>query len=122
MDIFDSLVASYHSPKLTVGEILLFDMREQLCDAVNNKEIIIFQYEGLTREVKPTKVGRSTAGNDTLEAYQIGGKSKSDSIPFWRQYTVDKIRNLEVTESKFQGVPEEYERNDSRMSEIYCRI
>ena len=93
-----------------------------LCEAVENQEIIKFEYEDRLREVKPTKVGKSTSGNDIMEAFQHGGRSKSDDVPFWRTYRLDKISELEFTGIQNKGVGKEYERNDTRFEKIYCEL
>lgn len=37
-----------------------------IIDAVQNKRVLSFVYDGLARTVEPHAVGRSTAGNDVL--------------------------------------------------------
>ena len=97
-------------------------MRSELCNAVDNREILIFEYEGELRQVHPYKVGKSTAGNDILSGYLDSGVSKSEHDPYLRLYRLDKIQNLEKSGDSFNGVEREYKRTDDRMKEIYCSV
>ena len=63
-----------------------------------------------------------TNGNIELSAYRIGGYTESHSIPPWRVYTLEKITNWNPTEETFEGTRQGYNRNDSRMIKIYCRL
>lgn len=97
-------------------------MIETLCQAISEKRILNFTYDGLPRTVEPHLVGDRTTGKTGLSAYQIGGKSHSNSVPYWRPFTVSKIRELEITDQTFDKPRPGYNPNDSRMTVIHCRV
>ena len=97
-------------------------MKDTLCDAISNRRILSFTYDGLPRVVEPHLLGDRTTGKMGLSAYQIDGQSKSNTVPDWRPFTVSKIQDLEVTGRSFSGTRPGYNPNDSRMTVIHCRL
>jgi len=97
-------------------------MRETICNAIENLHTVSFSYERLPRTVEPHKVGRTTAGNVVLSGYQIGGRSHSNSVPYWRMYKLSNISNLSVNNDEFDGPRPQYKPTDQRMTQIYCRL
>ncbi len=59
--------------------------------SIDKRRVISFVYDGLDRVVQPATLGVSTAGNLTLRACQIGGRSSRGAVPDWRLFTVAKI-------------------------------
>lgn len=54
----------------------------QLIEAIHQKKIVEFRYEGRTRVVEPHTVGVLTTGRPGLRAYQVGGtQSPGPSLP-----------------------------------------
>ncbi len=52
-------------------------MKEIICDAIEKRKILSFDYKGLERIVEPYAFGTNSKGNYKLGAYQIGGFSES---------------------------------------------
>lgn len=77
-------------------------IRDTIRDAIRNKRIIEFDYDGHHRIAEPHVHGISN-GTYELHTYQIGGGSKSGGIPDWRRMKVDDIKNLRVTDQRFKG-------------------
>lgn len=97
-------------------------MNEIICEAIENRKLIQFSYDDLTRIVEPHLLGRKTSGKDALVAYMVDGYSESDSEPYWRNYSVEKMEFLIVLEETFPAARDGYNPNDKTMEEIYCRI
>ncbi|MFV2016265.1 MAG: WYL domain-containing protein [Candidatus Heimdallarchaeota archaeon] len=97
-------------------------MNSQICDAISNKQVLEFSYDGHFRKVEPHTLGVSTKGNDLLAAYQVSGGSKKGKIPDWKQFNLDKIESLNVLEETFDAPRPGYVKGDSRMTRIYCEL
>lgn len=97
-------------------------MQDTLCDAISQKRIVTFSYDGQPRRVEPHKVGRTTAGNDVLSGYQVGGGSNSGTVPDWRLFELREIDGLDVLTDGFDSPRPGYSRTDDRMTQIYCRL
>ena len=93
-----------------------------VCEAITNKQVVEFYYKGHKRIVEPHLVGTRTTGNIELSAFQTGGYSESKSIPFWRGYLLAEITQWNPTDETFERPRNGYNRNDSRMTHIYCRL
>jgi len=92
-------------------------------EAIENRNLITFQYEGGLRRVEPflTGVHRDT-GNDILRAWFVSGVSKSGQYNTWKMYTIDKMSNIEIMDETFTGSRPGFNPNDDHMSSIYSHI
>ena len=98
-------------------------MNQKICNAIMERRLIRFYYEGHLRIVQPHAYGiHKNTKNEVLRAYQVGGYSSSGNIPGWRLYLVRKISNIEITDETFENPALGYRKNDSAMSHIFCQI
>lgn len=97
-------------------------MRSKVCRAVRNRSVLEFRYRNQPRIVEPHKVGISTAGNDVLDGFQIGGRGNEINPPDWGLYKLTKMSGLRVTDRSFSGTRPKYDSDDDRMTHIYCRL
>lgn len=96
-------------------------MENQICEAIENQNIIEFYYDGELRVVEPHCYGVTTAGNEGLRAYQVDGYSSSGNLG-WKMYDMGKADDLNVTKQKFNSARSGYNPNDKGMSKIYCAL
>lgn len=81
-------------------------MRDQLTTAIQQRKIVTFTYEGLSRRVQPAAFGvGNRKGKETLHAYQVGGESKRGGVPHWRNFHVDKMSAVTVLDEVFGPNP-----------------
>jgi hypothetical protein len=97
-------------------------MNPKIIDAIENRNLLEFYYDGHYRLVEPHTYGCSSKGNDILSAYQIEGTSEEGGIPDWRLFTTSEIIGLRKTDFTFSGTRPKYGRGDSRMREIYIEL
>ncbi len=95
-------------------------MNLKIISAIKNQNVIEFYYEDELRTVEPHCYGVTTAGNEGLRAYQIGGYSSSGSMG-WKMYDLGKADSIEITDDTFE-VRSGYRRGDKGMSRIYAEI
>lgn len=95
-------------------------MNQEIIDAIENQNVIEFYYDGELRIVEPHCYGKTTASNEGLRAYQIGGYSSSGTMG-WKMYDLGKSDDIVVTEDTFE-VRSNYKRGDKGMSFIYAEI
>ncbi|SAL12144.1 hypothetical protein AWB71_00309 [Caballeronia peredens] len=96
-------------------------MRDMLIDAINNRRVLSFNYDGFHRVVEPHTVGKSTAGKDVLSCFQTeGGHVNPDHE--WDLCEFSKIKQLNLTGNTFVGERPGYRRGDKRMVQIYAEL
>lgn len=95
-------------------------MNQQIIEAIKNKIVIEFYYDGELRIVEPHCYGETTAGNEGLRAYQIDGYSSSGKMG-WKMYDLGKADDLAVSKNTFE-VRDGYKRGDKGMSKIFAEI
>lgn len=93
-----------------------------ICNAIKQRELIEFNYDGFYRKVEPHTLGVSKKGNDLLAAYQVEGGSKEGNVPGWKQFNLEKIERLNVLAESFTTPRPGYTKDDSRMIKIYCEL
>lgn len=77
--------------------------KDHLIEAISSRSLINFTYDDhLIRNAAPHAIYVSTARNECLDAFQYAGYSKSGNLPAWRNFKLEKIRNLEILDSKFE--------------------
>jgi len=97
-------------------------MNDIICDAINNREIIQFYYDGGVRVVEPFCYGESTKGNLVLRGYQIEGYSTSGSPVGWKLYRESEMINIQLTGRNFTEIRPYYNPNDKGMDRIICNV
>ena len=97
-------------------------MNQRICDAIHNRCVLRFTYNGHFRIVEPHAYGLSRALNEVIRCYQTGGTSRSGRVPAWRLMEVAQIEFLAVTEEHFVGERAGYKKGDKGMSTIFCEL
>ena len=95
-------------------------MRTLIIDAIKNKNVIEFTYDGESRTVEPHCFGLTTKNNEAIRAFQIDGFSSTGNMG-WKLYDLSKADNFNVLLDTFT-TRYDYKKDDKGMSEIYCEI
>ena len=95
-------------------------MNRLLCEAIRNKNLITFNYDGGERTVEPHCYGVSKDGKELLRAYQIAGHSESGNPAGWKLFRLDGLTDLHVSNDTFDRPRPQYNPEDRVMAEVYC--
>jgi len=90
--------------------------------AIENKQLLSFEYKDKKRLVEPYTFGQSKQGKDTLSAFQIEGGSDATADMTWRQFPLREMKNLKLLDDKFEEIREDYDPENARMSFIYWTV
>ena len=93
-----------------------------LCQAITEKQVLAFTYEGHPRVVAPYCHGFTRAGNEVLRALQLRGTSRSGHFGSGKLWTVSKMRLVRTLNERFVEVDPEYEPEDEAMVKIHCHV
>lgn len=77
-------------------------LEDTICQAVLEKKLIGFYYDGHYRQVEPHLYGIAN-GEPRLLGYQVAGKSNGGSSTSWRQFKTDKMAYVRVLDQGFNG-------------------
>ncbi|MBN1693348.1 MAG: hypothetical protein JW845_07330 [Dehalococcoidales bacterium] len=97
-------------------------MNQIICDAINNRKILMFTYHTHPRVIQPHAYGLSLRRHEVIRGYQVGGTSGSGRIPCWRLFEVNEIIALIVTQEHFLSEANGYARGDKDISTIFCEL
>ena len=96
-------------------------VKSTLCKAIQSRRRARMRYKGMERLIDPYLIGTTTAGNEALRAYQVGGYSESGGLPAWRLFVLSAISNVEILDASFEIHPL-YNPYDENMVQISCRV
>jgi hypothetical protein len=96
-------------------------MKNELCSAIENQQLIELRYKGYSRTVEPHAYGRDKSGDEILRCYQISGGSESGERHGWKLLKVRDVFSFHLTINTF-SVRSGYKSNDSAMNYIFCQI
>ncbi len=96
-------------------------MRNQIIQAITDKSLIQYEYEGGIRIVEPHCFGITTAGYDAVRAFQIDGYSSTGKMG-WKIFICAKISSLTILDKSFEFPRTDYKRGDKGMKTIYCEL
>ncbi|POZ62936.1 WYL domain-containing protein [Chromobacterium alticapitis] len=77
-------------------------MRDIIEQAINNRQVLEFNYSGRLRIVEPHVLGTNNGILQFL-GYQIAGSSNTGVVPDWRRFDVSRITALTTTNNSFAG-------------------
>lgn len=97
-------------------------MNALVCQAIRERRVLRFHYDGGARVVEPHCHGFTMDGNELLSGYQVSGASRSGERFGWKSFRLDRIRALIVSDEAFAGPRAGYDANDVRIFEIHCRL
>ena len=91
---------------------------QTICDAIRERRVLTFRYDGATRRVEPHLLGYDSDGDLTLSCWQLSGGSGTG----FRDFHVAKLSGLDITEERFEGPRRGYNPNDKTLTRIVCRL
>lgn len=92
---------------------------EMIREAITEKKLLMFDYDGFHRIVEPHVYGRKN-NEDEILAYQTEGQSSSEELG-WRRMSLNKISNMQILDKKFPG-KRDVTGNHSVWDVTYCIV
>ena len=93
-----------------------------ICEAIQRRALLEFQYHARYRVVAPYCHGISTRGGELLRAVQVRGSSGSGFSRSGKLWNVAEMMNLRIRDETFVPDDPQYNPEDTAMKEIHCRI
>ncbi|HEX2092933.1 MAG TPA: hypothetical protein VHG28_11045 [Longimicrobiaceae bacterium] len=97
-------------------------MDQIIREAIENRRVLEFQYDGGPRIVEPFCYGIGKTGKHLLRGYQTAGYSSSGNPVGWRLFDLAKMSAVSATSVSFLGDRPEYVQNDSAMVHIFSCV
>lgn len=97
-------------------------MKDVIIKATKDRKVISFAYKGEMRLVEPFAIGyHKTTNQLILHSYRVGGYSKGEHEPMWRNFDVSLMSYLFVTDKLAESEREDYDPS-KKMSSILCQV
>jgi hypothetical protein len=98
------------------------EIDQQICSAIRQRRVVLFEYGDLIRVVEPHRLGVNSAGYAVLSGWLRAGYSRSDIAGGWRTYLLCEMCAVQVLDAPFAGPRPGFSQLDPRMRKIYCEL
>ncbi len=96
-------------------------MKDEIVEAIANRQVLELRYSGYTRTVEPHAYGRDKSGDEVLRCFQTSGGSQSGERVGWKLLKVADAYAFHKLKETFSPRPE-YKRNDKAMEYIFRQL
>jgi len=93
-----------------------------ICEAIRERKLLQFYYDGGIRIVEPYAYGYGKNGDLKLRAYQVSGYSSRGQTEGWKLFNVDKITGAKVIDDCFSIRSEYNPLGDRHIPDIICKV
>ena len=93
-------------------------MKQLICKAIRNKQILKLTYDDTTRMCEPHLLGYDSTNDLTLSAWQLSGGSGGG----WRDFHISKASDISITEKNFVSARQGYSRKDKTIVQVVCAL
>lgn len=97
-------------------------MHVLVCQAIGQRKVLRFHYDGGTRDVEPHVHGFGEDGSELLRGFQVSGFSRSGQTSGWKLFKLAGVRAMALTERAFAAARAGYDPDDPLMPTIHCRL
>jgi hypothetical protein len=97
-------------------------MHVLICDAIRARRLLRFVYEGYERIIEPHAHGLNAASREVVSGWLVGGWTRTDTEPGWRNYLVHDMHDVHVLAEPFAGPRSGFNPQSSRMRQIFCQL
>jgi hypothetical protein len=94
----------------------------RICNAIAERQLLMFAYQGVVRVVEPHLYGLTTAQHEALSAWMRAGWSRVDPDGGWRMFRLDGVEDLQALPERFDAPRPDFNPEDPHFSEIFCRL
>jgi predicted DNA-binding transcriptional regulator YafY len=96
-------------------------MKVDICEAIQNRRVLRFDYDGGERTVEPYVLGTTRAGVELLRAYQTSGFSQSGQSQGWKLFRTSEIGDIRLAGDTFQS-RRDYRGTEPTIINIDCQV
>jgi hypothetical protein len=93
-----------------------------IVNAIQNRNLLSFVYDGFTRTVEPHTYGTDTKGHLALRAYQVSGGSESGEYVGWKLFHVQNMQSVTVQPKTFASARTGYKQGDKAFITIRAQL
>ena len=89
----------------------------EICDAINIRQRMEFEYNGKLRIVEPQCYGILTTGKEGLRCRMVKGGSRDEQL-----FDIDKMTKVRLLDQHFTKPGPNYKQDDSAFKVIFCQL
>ena len=93
-----------------------------ICEAIQKRACLRFQYQGLARVVAPYCHGFTKQGVEVLRAIQLSGGSHRGGLGFGKLWVVAAMQDVAILPQAFLPDDPNYNPRDTALRVIHCHV
>ncbi len=93
-----------------------------ICNAIEERVLLRFEYSGVPRLAYPCAHGVSTAGRAVLRAHEVSVDRGVERAGMGKLFLLSAMERVALTDTRFDRPPRAYRRGDSAMAQIHCQL
>ena len=97
-------------------------MNDLICAAIRSRRLLRFVYDGYERIIEPHSHGINTASHDVVSGWLVGGWTKTDAEPGWRNYLVRDMHDVHVLAESFPAPRPGFNPHAPHIRQIFCQL
>jgi hypothetical protein len=97
-------------------------MQDQICDAIRSRRLLRFVYDGYERIIEPHSHGINSANHEVVSGWLVGGWTKTETEPGWRNYLVTDMHDVHVLAESFAGPRPGFNPHAPYIRQIFCQL
>ena len=100
-------------------------LKRTIVDAIRGHKVLQIDYHDPRgfRRVEPHACGVNRRGNDVVRVFQVCGPSRSGTrVNYWKMMRIDRIRDLQVLDDRFERPRPDYRPGDAHMVKICAEL
>ena len=97
-------------------------MHHLICDAIRSRHLLRFVYDGYERIIEPHSYAINSANHEVVSGWLIGGWTKTETEPGWRNYLVQEMHDVHVLAESFPGPRPGFNPRAPRIRQIFCQL
>lgn len=100
------------------------DLHALLLQAITERRVVVFNYDGRRRVVEPHAYGDSRRGRGLLRGYETDASETDPATrpPGWALFSVSKMGDVELSDRTFAEPRAGYRRGDRKMLRIHAEL
>jgi hypothetical protein len=97
-------------------------MHDQICDAIRSRRLLRFVYDGYERIIEPHSHGINSANHEVVSGWLVGGWTKTETEPGWRNYLVTDMHDVHVLAESFPGPRPGFNPHAPHIHQVFCQL
>lgn len=101
---------------------MAIDTVATVCRAIEERRLLLFNYNGRSRLAYPCAHGWLSTGNEALRAHEVAFVGSQRRVGSGKLFLLASMHLVELADETFDRPPRGYQADDRGMASIHCQL